>query len=172
MIHPNGKRIAGMHVTNDGNTAVVWFSVDSQIGDVFVYDTALFKREVPVVIADSLNARGRNIPVAWSNKAIADQLREKGCRMLWDACDESNVVAEVTTKEIWEKIRTKRFRVDKRLGDMIQEMTSLERVDGKIPVDTYPLMAAARNAMQMIKYARRHQTAKSYKKPARRVAII
>ena len=172
MIEPDKKRIAGMHVTNEGNIAVVWLAVDNQIGDVFVYDTALFKREVPIVIAESLNARGRNIPIAWANKPIADQLKEKGCRMLWDSCDESNPIAEVTSKEIWERIRTKRFRVDKRLGDIIAEMQTLERVDGKIPTDSHPLMAAARNAMQMLKYAKRLQAPKTRVKPIRQVAIV
>lgn len=173
MIEPHHKRIAGMHVTNTGDIALVWLAIDPDSNHIHIYDSSLFHIEVPAVIADSINNRGRWIPVAWSHKEMKDQYLERGVRMLPDPSSSSDEMAETVSRELWERIRGGRISVDKRLKGWAEEAKSLQREKGKIPSDSHPLMAATRIAMQQIKYARRNQPRSTGKKlHRRRVAII
>ena len=171
MIDPSLKRIAGMHVCEDGSIALVWIAYDKDGDHCQLYDSCVMKREVPAVIAESINARGRWIPVAWNNKEMADQLLERGCKMIPEESDETDAIAEVTTRDIWERMRTKRFHVDKRLKDWAEEVQSATRDKNRIPRDSYPLVAATRYAIRRLSYARRLQPKRAaLNKP--RIAII
>lgn len=168
---PSLKRIAGMHVCDNGDHAFVWLGHDSTVDQITVYDSCIFKSEVAIVIAEGVNARGRWIPVAWSNKVQADALLDRGCKMLVDGVDDSNAMAEMLSRDMWERMRSKRFKIDKRLMDWIEESKSFQKEKNKIPTDSHPLMAATRNAIAQIKSARRLQQP-SRRKPTARVAII
>jgi len=166
------KRIAGMHVTKNGNIALVWLARDPDSDNIHIYDACIFQTEVPAVITESINARGRWIPVAWTHEEMQRSFLDRGCRMLPEASSDSDEMAEIVSRDLWERIRTKRITVDKRLKNWIEEAQSLERDEGKIPKDSHPLMAATRIAIQQIKSAKRLQPRHKRQESGRAVAII
>ncbi len=159
MIDSSWKRIAGMHVQEDGEMAIVWLAHDKLSDVVHLYDSCAFKNEVPVVIAEGLNARGRWIPIAWekSAKNMADSFLERGCKMLPEPSNDSDQLAEVLSREIQERMRTGRFKVDKRLKDWIDEFDSFEKIEGKVPRGNSPFMSATRHAIAQLKSAKKLQ---------------
>lgn len=173
MIEAHHKRIAGMHVTKTGDIALVWMAVNPDTQNIHIYDSALFHIEVPAVIAESMNNRGRWIPVAWANQEMMRQFQERGVRMLPDPSSITSEMAEVVSRELWERIRGKRITVDKNLKGWAEEAKSLSREKGLIPNDSHPLMAATRIAMQQIKFARRQGPRnRGPGKKQRQVAIV
>lgn len=124
---------------------------------IHLYDTAVFRREVPVVIAEGINARARWIPVAWPPEAeeLAKGLEERGCRMQPEACTNTQQAIEWQSIDIEERMRSQRWKVDRRLGDWLEEFRTFTREDGKVPMGTHPLMAASRYLLTDIKDARR-----------------
>lgn len=172
MIEPHFKRIAGMHVCKNGDVAIVWLAHDTVVDDVTVYDAAIFKIEVPVVIAESINARGRWIPIGWSHEEMQKSLLDRGCRMLPDKTSDSDEMAEMVSREMWERIRSKRLHAQKRLRNWLEEAKTIERDAGKIPRDSHPLMAATRIAMSNLNFARRQQPARAKRKNFVRMAIV
>lgn len=172
MIPRGHKGIAGMHVSKTGEIAVVWLSLDQVVDDVTVVDAALFKSEVPIVIAESINARGRWIPIAWNHEEMMQSLLDRGCRMLPEKTSDSEEMAEIVSRDIWERMRTQRMHFNKRLKNWIEEAISLERNNNKIPKDSHPLMAATRLAISELRYARRNEPVKKHKKNFVRQAIV
>ena len=160
MIEPTWKRIAGIHVQKGGDIAAVWLALEPNTDLIKVYDACLFKSEVPVVIAEGLNARGRWIPIAWEKgaKEISDQLLDRGCNMTYESNDDSDWTAETVTRDIWERMRTQRFQADKRLKNWADEFKTFSRDEQKIPRDSFPLMSATRHAVALISYAKRLST--------------
>ena len=174
MIQSDWRRIAGIEVGDDGTIACVWTAHDKKTDIIHMYDACIFRREVPVVIAEGLNARGRWIPISWEAKAkdFADKLLDRGCNMLPEPNKDSDTMAEVVSRDIWERMRTGRFKVDKRLKEWLDEFDTFHRKDSKVPKGTHPMMAATRHAMAMLDYARR-QSPKKRKQPiTARIAII
>lgn len=170
MIQPEWRRIAGFHSLKDGNSAAVWIAHDKAADTLRLYDACLFQREVFAVIAEGLIARGRWIPIAWHKECqeIADKLLERGCNMLPEPSLDSEEMAEVTSLDIQERMRTSRFKVDKRLQNWLDEFRSFYRDDSQVPRTSHPLMSATRHAVSQMDYARRqvpkkHQTIKHYK---------
>lgn len=172
MIEPHHKRISGMHVSKNGDIAIVWMAVDPDSKHIHIYDACLFQTEVPAVIADSITNRGAWIPVAWNHETMKDSFQDKGCRMLPDPSDDSDEMAEIVSREIWERLRGGRMTVDKRLKRWAEEAKSIERDKGKIPRDSHPLISATRIAIQQIRSAKRLQNKRRQHKPTRRVALI
>lgn len=157
MISSDWKRIAGFQAQDNGSIALIWAAHDKEADTIHLYDSAIFKREVLAVVAEGINARGRWIPVAWHKEAreISDKLLDKGCNMLWEPVDSTRPAIEAASLDIWERMRSKRFKVDKRLGEWLEEYRTFYRQDSKVPTDTHPLMAATRNAISMIDNGRR-----------------
>lgn len=151
------RRIAGLQCQEDGAIAAVWCAHDRDTDIVHLYDCALFAREVPAVVATGIAARGRWIPVAWRKDAeeIVAMLLERGVNTLPEPVDSSTPAMEVASLEVWERMRSHRFKADKRLGEWFEEYQTFYRQDGAIPVGTHPLMAATRHAVAMLPYARR-----------------
>lgn len=174
MIDAQAKRICGIHLEEDGTLAAVWLAHDLLDDSVHLYDACLFEREVVVVVAEGLNARGRWIPIAWHKKSkdCADDLLKRGCKMLFEGSNDTDAFAEVISREIWERMRSHRFKVDKRLGNWLNEFKSFDKVDSKIPKGNYPLMAATRHAMSQLKFARRQMTKRKTQRIFPKVAII
>lgn len=160
MIDPQWKRIAGIHVQEDGDIGAVWLAHDKLDDSIKIYDACLFTREVPVVIAEGLNARGRWIPIAWrqKDKEVADKLLERGCKMLWEGYKDDDSMAQIISRDIWERMRTHRFTVDKRLKNWLEEAEAFDFDNNKIPTSTFPLMSATRHAMARLEYAKRQIT--------------
>lgn len=173
MIEPHWKRIAGLHAGDDGTIGVVWLAHDPDGDYIRVYDSCVFKREVLAVIAEGLNARGRWIPIAWrkDDKDTSDSLLNKGCRMTYEPAQDTDTIAEVVSRDIWERMRTGRMTVDKRLGDFREEFKAFELDKNKIPRDGFPLMSATRHAIERLDYAKRRET-KTHQKNFVRMAIV
>jgi hypothetical protein len=157
MIAPEWRRIAGLQVQAFGEVAAVWLAHDKDSDVVHCYDACIFRREVLAVIAEGLNARGRRIPMAWEPDAkdMADKLLDRGCNMLPKFEKHTEAMAEFVSRDIWERMRSGRFKVDKRLKEWLDEFNSFSRKDAKVPLETHPLMAATRHAMAQIDYALR-----------------
>lgn len=153
----NWKRVAGVHVEDDGRIAAVWLGWDKLSDVVTLYDACKFNNEVMAVIAEGLNARGRWIPVAWMDKAkpVSDKLQERGCNMLFDPTVESEFDAEMVSRDIQERMRTGRFKVEKRIAEWLQEFNVFREAAGKVPQSGYPLMAATRYAIANLKNSKR-----------------
>jgi hypothetical protein len=157
VIDPTWRRIAGVQSQDDGLMAAVWMAHDKASDVIHLYDACIFRREVMAVIAEGLNARGRWIPVAWdaSAKDMTSTLLDRGVNILPEPCKTSQASAEVVSREIWERMRTGRFKVDKRLAEWLDEYKSFYRQDAQVPLSGHPLMSATRYAVEQLPYARR-----------------
>jgi hypothetical protein len=159
MIDPAWRRIAGIHAMNDGEIGAVWLAHDTIADVTHLYDAALFKREVLAVVGEGISARGRWIPLAWHKdaKEFADKLLERGINVLPEPCSGNQSMAEVISREIWQRMRTSRFRVAAGVAEWLEEFRTFYRDGAKVPLDSHPLMAATRHAIEMLAYARPEQ---------------
>lgn len=151
MLQADWERIAGISTEKDGTIGAVWLAIDRYADVVHLYDCCVFRREVPAVIAEGLNARGRRIPIAWekSAKPMSDMLLDRGCNMIYEPFTDDDVTSEVISRSIWERMRSGRFKTDKRNAEWLDEYKKFYRQDQKIPQYGFPLMAATRNAFGM-----------------------
>lgn len=161
-IAPEWKRIAGMHMDKEGVIGAVWLAYDQSQDKVYVYDACIFRNEIPLVIAEGLNARGRWIPIAWPEKSkdFSKELLDRGCNMLHDPVKDSEALAEVNSRQLEERLRTKRLQAEKRLANWSDEYKSFYRSDSKVPIDGHPLMSATRHAISQLNYSKRQAPAK------------
>lgn len=169
---PTWKRIAGLEISENGDWSVVWLAQDPLNDVIHVYDACHLKREVLAVIAECLNARGRWVPISWINQEVADELLDRGCNMLPEKADHTDAMAEVVSRDILERMRTGRFKVDKRLSEWLDEYRTFNRKDAHVPRETHPLMAATRHAMADLRYARAEKAWKAATKTYPKVAIV
>jgi hypothetical protein len=162
VIDPTWRRIAGVHVQDDGTLAAVWMALDKSSDVIHLYDACLFRREVLAVIAEGLNARGRWIPVAWEgrSKDMADTLLDRGVNVIPEPVKDAQAAAEVVSRDIWERMRTGRFKVDKRLAEWLDEYKAFYRQDSQVPLTGHPLMSATRYAVEQLPYARRQASSR------------
>lgn len=174
MIEPSWYRIAGLHLQEDGTSAAVWIAINKTADTAHLYDCCVFRREVLAVIAEGLNARGRWIPISWEKKAqaMADRLLDRGCNMLVEPNVDDPAMAEQISRDIWGRMRSGRFRVDKRMSEWLDEFKDFRRSGSKVPIDSHPLMAATRHAIAMVDYGRREAIPGSRKPQAPKVAIV
>lgn len=157
MIEPGWRLIAGIHYQPEGGAAAVWIGHDKDADVLHLWDCCVFLREPPIVIAAGMNAHGRWVPIAWEAgaKELIDQLLDRGCNTLPEPYKETPVMADATSREIMERMRTGRFKVDKRLAEWLDEYKSFYRDEGQVPLKSHPLMSATRHAVADIDYARR-----------------
>jgi len=174
MVDPSWRRISGMSLEDDGTLAVVWMALDRASDVIHLYDVAVFRREVLAVISEGINARGRWIPMAWESKAkdMADRLLDRGCNMIPEPIKETQAGAEVSARDVWERMRTKRFRADKRLAEWIDESRGFYRQDSQVPLEGHPLMSATRHAVERLNYARRQAAARESGGTYPQIAIV
>lgn len=149
------KRIAGLYAEDD-EFAAVWLSLDPNTGRVLLYDCCYWREGEPFsVLADSLNGRGRYIPVAWNDEALAKQLlEERGCNMLPERSVDDGPMAEVSARELQAKMRARLFQVRRECREWQMEFERFVRQDSKVPKTGFPLMSATRYAIANLKYAR------------------
>tara|TARA_R110000744_G_C19364502_1_gene561753 strand:- start:2074 stop:2592 length:519 start_codon:yes stop_codon:yes gene_type:complete len=157
LIEPEWARIAGLHVTEEGSVGVVWVALNPQNNTLTIYDCSIFDREVLAVIAEGLKGKDTWIPVAWPKSAqeLSKKLLDRGCKMLYEACDESQASIEITSREIEERMRTKKLKVGKELKPWLDEYKTYYRQDSQIPKNSHPLMAATRNAISRLDSAKK-----------------
>lgn len=163
MSDPMWKRIAGIHSMENGDLAVVWLGHDKLDDSVHIIDCCIFHNEVPIVIAEGLNSRGRWIPIAWP-KSCADMseiLLKRGCRMLYDPVPETKTYLAAANKELLERIRTRRIKTNIKMASWNDEYEKFKDSSGD--ASAYPLISATRNALTQLDYAKRQ--AKTTSKP-------
>lgn len=163
-----------MHADDDGTLGVVWLAVDERSSVVHCYDCALFKVEVFAVIADSLGARGRWIPLAWrkEDEAFANKLQDAKINVLPEPSSDKSAVAEVTSRDIWLRMRGNRFKVDQTVYQWLEEYKVYYRDESKVPQKGFPLMDATRHAMEQLPYAKALAMPGSKKPNAPKVCIL
>lgn len=168
------RRIAGIEVEDDGKVAAVWMGHDKLSDVVTLYDACKFNAEVLAVISEGLNARGRWIPIAWNvtSKDFSDKIAERGCNVLFEGLKETPQMAEIASRDIEERMRTGRFKVDRRLAEWLSEFELFSKQSGKIPTAGYPLMAATRYAIAQLDLAKKLQSPRKIKTNARRISMI
>lgn len=153
---------------DEGEIGVVWLAHDKMADCIHLYDACIFRKEVLAVICEGINARGRWIPIAWQDKEISSKLLDRGNRMLYKPDDD---MPEMTSREIQERMRSGRFKVDKRLGEWTEEFRIYYQEKAQIPKG-FPLMTATRFAVGNLKYAKRQAAKRSKTKNYPRMAII
>lgn len=160
LIPADWRRIAGIHLEKDGTLGAVWLALDTMADVCHCYDAALFKTEVPAVIGEGLSARGRWIPIAWpkEQKEFATDLLDRGLNTLPEPSGDNEAVAEVVSREVWQRMRTSRFRVEERVGEWLDEFRRFYRDENVVPREGFPLMSATRHAVAQIRYAKPQQT--------------
>ena len=164
------KHVAGIHAREDGTMAVVWVAREANNDTAHLYDAHIFEREVLPVIVSGLNSRGKWIPIACQSEDVVEALWEHGVNVL-DVEKESDVLAELSTLEVWERFRTGRLKVKRDLTNWIEEFKTYNREDSRVPKDTHPLMSATRVALAHIDQARA-QAASAKSKNYKEVAIV
>jgi len=157
VIEPHWSRIAGLHCQADGDIAAAWLAHDKETDCVHLYDCFLFRREVLAVVADGLKVRGAWIPIAWApgGKDIVGRLLERGCNTLTEPVMDSPALAEANSLDIWERMRTGRFKASRQLESWLEEFKAFGRREGQVPLDGYPMMSATRHAVAMLPWALR-----------------
>lgn len=156
LIPEHWRRICGVHLEPDGIAGCVWLAHDTVTSVVHCFDACKFDREVMAVIAQGISARGRQYPVAWrkQDEDFAKKLQEAGINVLPEPVTDSQAVAEVMSRDVWQRIRTGQFRVDSRVAEWMTEYRNFYRDESKIPLEGHPLMSATRHAIEMLPYAR------------------
>jgi hypothetical protein len=151
--------IAGVHFQPEGGAAAVWVAHDKKADVLHLWDCAVYRREPLVIIAEGLNRHGRWVPIAWeaSARELVEKLLDRGCNTLAEPTKETPVMADAVSRDIAERMRSGRFKVDKRLAEWLDEFGSFKWVDGKVPLNTHPLMSATRHAIAGLEYARRQR---------------
>ncbi|BAQ16922.1 putative DNA packaging protein GP2 [Methyloceanibacter caenitepidi] len=120
-----------------------------------LYDCAKFRGEQLAVIAEGLNARGRGVGISWEASAqeVADKLLDRGCNLLKEPVKDTPMLADMTSREILGRMRTGRFKVDKRLAEWLDEFKTFFREEAQVPLVGHPLMTATRHAVARLEYA-------------------
>ena len=161
-------RINGVDFGIDHPGAGAFCAWDKDADTFYVYDTYRQSGETPVYHAAALKKYGDWIPNAWphdglirdkgSGIALKDQYRKHGLYMLKDHAqypdeDRGNHV-EPGLIEMFEWMRTGRFKVFKTLDQWFEEKRLYHRKDGQ-PVKQYEdIICATRYAFMMRRYAK------------------
>jgi len=164
-IPPWWARINGLDFGWDHPQACVSMAWDRDRDIIHVYETFRAKETTPVLAGFAIRRWGEWIPTAWphdgyqhdkgSGKELASQYREAGLEMLdAHATHESGGFGvEAGISEMFERMQTGRFKVDKYLVDWWEEFRLYHRKDGKIVKERDDLMAATRYGIMMLRYA-------------------
>ena len=156
------KRICGLEMQSSGEIAAVWIAFDPENDLTQVYDCFKFQRnEVFAVIASALKARGRHVPVSTRSEELSEALKREGILMTPELASTSQENADMISREIYERMRTGRFKVDSRLSEWREEFETFNREGNAIPLDSHPLMAATRHAISLLRYARGQDSRRS-----------
>lgn len=156
MIDDTWRRICGVHVTEVGDIAAVWLAHDKKSDMVYVWDCCVFRQKPWAIIGEGFSARGKHTPIAWAKgaKAILGELEQRGLNVLKDPVDADDAFDEIMSQTILNRMETKRFKIGKLAVEFRDEAKNFVRDDAKVPKDSHPLMAASRNALAKLDWAR------------------
>lgn len=166
-------RICGIDFGIDHPAAAAWVAYDRGQDIIYVYDCYKKSGETAVYHAAAINARGRDIPVAWPHdglnreksggKNLAQQYRSYGVNMLGKSAhyrpkagEKPKLGAQDTEPvvyEVLERMKTGRFRVFSNLSDWFSEFRSYHRKDNRIVRVKDDIMSATFYAVMMKRYA-------------------
>lgn len=160
-------RINGIDFGIDHPAACAWCAIDRDADTFYVYDCYKKSGETPIYHAAAIKKHGAWIPTAWpqdgiqrdkgSGVALKDQYRRQGVFMLKDYAhyrDERQNSREAGLIEMYEYMRTGKFKVFSTLSDWFEEKRLYHRDEGKV-VDEYDdIMSATRYAFVMRGQAR------------------
>ena len=172
-IDSNWKRIAGMHITEAGDIAVVWMAYDKLTDTIHIYNSELFRHQPWPVVGDGITCVGRWIPIAWceKQKLTAEQLRLRGCNLI-DPLKEDETLAEVNQREVHTRYLTGRLKVGRNLANWHDEFKTYYRDKTKVPIDSHPLMAATRYAVAQLSWAKAQKLSTRQQRNYPQAAII
>lgn len=157
MIEPYWKRIAGMHMEDDGTLGVVWMAHDEVTSVIHIYDCALFKETMTPIIVNGMTARGRYIPVAWrkQDRSMAQELLDNGgIDTLPEPCEDNASDIARSLDLLKQDLQASRLRVDRRVTQWLNEYRMLAKDGmGKMPEKGYPLISATRHALRNLDWA-------------------
>lgn len=144
------EKICGVNIAEDGQMAAVWLARNPDTDIVRLYDSLVQAREVLAVRAAMISARGRHVPIAWYRDAeeVAERLLyDYSMNMVRDPVDSSDAAADLLSLDLEERMRSKRFVVERDQVAWQDEYKTFTRRDQKVPRGSHPLMAATRCAI-------------------------
>lgn len=159
----SSRYVVGFHAENHGEMfSVAWLGIEGSkpTGRVSLYDSFVFGPRVTFpTIAAELKRHGKWLPIAWkaADQDFADALRELGCNVLPEGCDDTPEGARTVMMEIDERINTGSFVVENPSAQTgwRNEAKGLSLKDGLVPLAGAPLMSATRLAYRHARFARK-----------------
>lgn len=171
-------RINGVDFGIDHPGAGVYCAWDKDTDTFYVYDAYKMAGQTPVYHAAALKKHGDWIPNAWPHdgmrrvgetelKPLKDQFRNHGAYMLPEHAhypDARGNSREPSLIEMYEYMRTNRFKVFSTVRDFFDEKRLYHRKQGKIVEKNDDVLSAVRYAFVMRRYARLAPPAVSVRK--------
>jgi len=167
-------RLCGIDFGWDHPTAVAWIAWDRDSDIVYVYDSYSLRQETVPVHASAINARGKWIPVIWpmdgrqadkgSGKNLTEQYRKESVNMLREHFSNppsqgmkegtgGNSV-EAGIMQMLTRFQTKRLKIFKNQGKLLEELRMYHRKDGKIVPIHDDVISALRYCVMSLRKAR------------------
>jgi phage terminase large subunit-like protein len=167
-------RICGLDFGWDHPTASVWTAWDRDSDIVYIYDSYSLRQETVPVHASAIKSRGKWIPVIWpmdgrqadkgSGKNLTEQYRQEGVNMTREHFSNppsqgqkegtgGNSV-EAGVMEILTRMQTKRLKIFKNQGKLLEELRMYHRKDGKIVPANDDVISAMRYCVMSLRKAR------------------
>jgi phage terminase large subunit-like protein len=160
-------RINGVDFGIDHPAAGAFCAIDRDSDTFYVYDAYKVAGQTAVYHAEALNRHGNWIPNAWphdgmqrdkgSGIALKDQYRKHKVYMLKEHAhylDERGNHREPGVIEMYEYMKTGKFKVFSHLSDWFEEKRLYHRKDGQIVPKYDDLLSATRMAFIMRRYAK------------------
>ena len=167
-------RLCGIDFGWDHPTAVTWIAWDRDSDVVYVYDSYSLRQETVPVHSSAINARGKWIPVIWpmdgrqadkgSGKNLTEQYRKESVNMLREHFSNppsqgmkegtgGNSV-EAGIQQMLTRFQTKRLKIFKNQGKLLEELRMYHRKDGKIVPSHDDVISALRYCVMSLRKAR------------------
>ena len=167
-------RLCGIDFGWDHPTAVTWIALDRDSDVVYVYDSYSLRQETVPVHSSAINARGKWIPVIWpmdgrqadkgSGKNLTEQYRKESVIMLREHFSNppsqgmkegtgGNSV-EAGIQQMLTRFQTKRLKIFKNQGKLLEELRMYHRKDGKIVPIHDDVISALRYCVMSLRKAR------------------
>jgi Terminase RNaseH-like domain len=147
-------QIVGLDFGWDHPTAAVRVVWDRDTDTLYVTNAYRLSEEVPVIHATAIKGWGSWLPVAWPHDGL--QYKDAGLKMLDEQAshEAGGNGVEAGIAEIFERMRTGRFKVFAGLGIWFEEFRTYHRAKGLIVKERDDLMAATRYGVMMRRFAK------------------
>jgi len=164
-------RLCGIDFGIDHPGAGAWIAWDRDQDVIYVYDCYKRSGETSIYHAGAINQRGKWIPVSWPHDGMnrgpdmRDPLYKQyiahGVKMLsmsarYDNEKGGRQDVEAIVLEVYERMRTGRFKVFSHLSPWFEEFRGMHRKNGKIVAVRDDIMKASFYAVMMRRFAAPH----------------